>query len=127
LHKSRHPDHSAESHSQTRLLIREWILIFGILGLVAALLVISQLSKVRHDQMLQTCIEQADRAIAITLTGAIQRPGTYEVKPGTTLKDLLKNVPLAENAERKKVPLKKVFYSTQDIHIPHKKEAIPEG
>lgn len=127
MRKLCHLDHSAESDSKTRLLIREWVLILGVFGLVASLLIISHFSKIREDQKLQTCIEQAKQAIAITLTGAVQSPGTYEVKPGTTLKDLLKDVPISANAERKKVPFKKVFYSSQDIHIPYKKKAIPKG
>ena len=124
--KSRNSYRSAESHAQTRLLMREWALILGIFGILISSIVVSQLSKVHHAEVLQTCIIKADRPIAITLTGAIKRPGTYQVKPGTTLKDLLKEIPLADDATRKKVQFKKVFYASQSVHIPKKERTTLE-
>ena len=125
--KSRNSHHPAESRAQTRLLIREWVLILGICGLLASTVAVSQLSKVRSDEALQSCISRADQPLSITLTGAIERPGTYQVKPGTTLKDLLKEIPLADDAQRKKVPFKKVFYASQTVHIPKKRGAVQGG
>lgn len=104
------------------MLTREWLAVLMFVGLVFSLIVISRLSRVEAASQLAVCSGVAERKVSITLTGAVVEPGRYQVLPGTTLRDLLRQAPLSKRADRKKIPFKKVFYASQELHIPEKQE-----
>ena len=103
------------------MLIREWAIIGLLGGLLTTLLVVSKLSRIDSTVALEQEITESSKLIYITLSGSIQQPGTYSCRPGCILKELLAAVPLSGEADHKKIPYKKVLYSSQSIEIAAKK------
>lgn len=60
----------------------------------------------------------AETYLAIELTGAVKKPGIYYILPGTSLKQLLKQAGVRKDADRPKIPYKKILYSQESITVP---------
>lgn len=121
MRKSWGSDLAAQSSDAKQILIRQWLFLAFFGALLLALVATSSLSKVSTSKELARQIHLAQKPISITLQGAVKRPGVYLVQPGSTLQDLLKEVELSENADRRKAPLKKVFLVSQTLTIAEKK------
>lgn len=55
--------------------------------------------------------------IAITLTGEVENPGTFEFPKGVTLQKVLENHPLLPEAHKNKLNLKSKVYDNTTINI----------
>lgn len=105
-----------------KLLYREWTTAALVLGLIGSVFFYSWSYTYRFKSPAQQ-VQFSPAKISLTLEGAIERPGTYSFNPGITLKEVLREVHLTKSADRKRVDFKKVFYVSQDVHIPQKTSA----
>jgi hypothetical protein len=104
---------------ENRLLLREWVSISVLLGLIICLTAIAASSRESKGKIHRTEIE-AKKAlkIAIEIKGAVKNPGIYYFSPGITLKEVFKEVQLDKTADRKQIDVKKVLYSSQVVEVP---------
>lgn len=65
--------------------------------------------------------------VQVTIGGAVERPGIYEVKPGSTLASICKRAGLKKTADRKKLYLKKTILSSVAIEVPEKRKDGERG
>ena len=109
---------------KNQLLIREWLAVALILGLLGSFIVIAHLSQVEvKKELINSKIQAANEVkLQIELSGEVERPGIYYVSPGTSLKSILKEAGLTKKADRKQINLKKIFYSSEKIELIAKKK-----
>ena len=111
-----------------KLFYREWAVIALVVGIILSLIAISWLSERRVDRQIAQAKKsfQSDALIAIEITGALKNPGTYFFKPGITLGEAVKDLELLKEADRRKIPKKRILFHPQKVEIPfraaHKKE-----
>lgn len=103
------------------MLLREWICIALVLGFLAAVGVIAKFSEVRSRSLIVK--EEATPLIKITLSGAVERPGVYQCRPGTPLTKLLDQAGISKLADRGKTPFKKILLVSQSVEIPGKRHS----
>jgi len=107
------------------MLLREWIVTAFVVGFLLSITIIAKLSEEASIAAIQS--ESKRARVVVTLKGAVKKPGDYSCEPGTPLKELLKRAGISPAADRKKVALKKVIYTSQTIEIPEKKRVLPRG
>ena len=77
----------------------EWILALSLLAILASSILIAKVNVYRAT----TAIAEADlkpvEAVAVLIEGAVQRPGTYQVIPGTLTRTVLKKAGLKRHAD----------------------------
>lgn len=112
---------SSPPKDKSRLHPREWVFIALILGFLGATSLISHYSQIRQKRLVDEYVPHRERTLEIVIEGAVEKPGTYECRPGTPLKNLLDQAQLQEKANRRKVRFKKVLFSSQTIRIEEKK------
>ncbi len=100
--------------------LREWVTIVLIVGFMASISLIAHYSEVEAHSAPNKA--PSAQIVTVSLSGAITKPGAYACKPGTTLNELLKRAGISSAADRKLIPAKKVFYTSQSIEIPRKIE-----
>lgn len=106
---------------KNKLLFREWIALSLFTGFLFLLLFTAEASQKKSKQILSEHLPLSEKWIEIEVIGEVANPGIYLCHPGTTVKEFLKQVPLTKQANRKKIRMKKVFYSSQSLVIPAKK------
>jgi len=104
---------------------REWVAVFLIGGLIAAIIASSLIKEIKikknfHRTNFYQQHTQDESKIYLTLLGAVENPGTYAFTPGLSLREILKEVSLSKQADRKKIDLKKIIYHSETIEIPFK-------
>lgn len=110
-----------------KLLLREWAIISLFLGFLASLSLIHYGSSI-HSKKLLILDHAIPHQIAISLKGAVKKEGIYYCRPGTSLKELLKEAGLANEASRGAIPFKKLLLNSCEIEIPSKSlRKTPEG
>lgn len=100
--------------------LREWVTIVLVIGFMASISLIAHYSEDEAHSALNKA--PSAQMVTVSLTGAVKKSGAYSCKPGTTLNELLKKVGLDAAADRKLIPTKKVFYTSQSMEIPRKIE-----
>ena len=110
-----------KSQHQNRLLVKEWGVISLFLGFLLFISVHAKFSQVADSELVKTYVPHMQRMLEIEITGSVEKPGIYSCLPGTTLKDVLEQAHVTEQANRRKIPSKKVLFSSQTIEIPEKK------
>lgn len=98
---------------------REWAVIVVVVGFVLMLGIHAQYTHIRTKTFLHLPDNQSE--ICVELSGALKHPGTYICQAGISVKKLLENIPLAPQADRKKIPYNKILLSSQGLEIPKKK------
>lgn len=112
----------AKELGEEKLLFREWLV-----ALVALLLVVSfvWISFPVSCDFSQSChsISQVSqpKTIQVLVTGAVERPGSYEVPPGTSVAVLLQEIGFKPSADKRGVYLKKTLLSSCSVNVPEKK------
>jgi DNA uptake protein ComE-like DNA-binding protein len=114
------------------MMLREWAVIALVLGFLVSIVVIAKFSEVKDRDLI--IAENGSKSpmhqmtLQVTLSGAVRKPGVYFCKPGSPLKELLKQAGLTPQAQKKKIDFKRIIYSSQSIEIPQKPgaEASPE-
>jgi len=110
------------SISKNQLLQREWVMISLILGFLMTLIILTIFSQIPEKSVFANKKDHSLATIQVSLRGAVKSPGKYSCMPGISLKALLKEVELTKDVDRKKIPLKKILYSSQSIEIPRKND-----
>jgi len=99
----------------------EWIIVAVVAGLIGVLGAASYLNnhvlRIKHGSHL---VARQEQKIEISVDGAVENPGTIYMKPGCTLKEVLRLARLAKHADRKKINLEKIIYKSSRIYIPSK-------
>src|ERR1700722_20414482 len=100
---------------KSQILFREWIAIALVSGLVVLLAIVSWFPQLKLEK--EVASYQLARlnqpTIEILVEGAVGQPGIYSFPPGVTVREVLKTIPLLKEANRKEIPYRKVFLSSQ--------------
>lgn len=107
--------------------LREWVVISVVMGFMLCAALVAEFSEVGAKTSLIREKREEKTVLTVTLSGAVEKPGNYECRPGSTLKQLLAKSGLTKQADRKKIPFKRVIYSSQTIEIPQKKRPVSRG
>lgn len=100
---------------------REWIAIVTLLGFLVAGSIIEKNSRVKGRKILASQEKIEPKTITVLLKGGVTHPGPYICKAGTSLKSLLSEAGLKKTALRRKIPFKKIIFTSQEIEIPEKR------
>lgn len=76
--------------TQNTLRSSEWLLVGSFLLILASLVLISQISARRAAAIVQLHELKPEEPVDVAFEGAVARPGTYRIHPGTTLRQALK-------------------------------------
>ncbi|MCI0381739.1 MAG: hypothetical protein L0207_01615 [Chlamydiae bacterium] len=110
-----------DKSTYSKILLREWIAIALILGFMVSFFLITFIDKINLKEEVNAIRAKTSPIFfEVEVEGAVQRPGKYQIVPGTSLKSLLKDCGLLAKADRKKINFKKIFYNAETIHIPEK-------
>lgn len=105
--------------SKKHLLIREWVISFVILGVVASLfLAVSSPSTISSTED----IINEDVRIPVTVKGLVEVEGVYQVVPGTSLKEIIQKARPLSGWDSERVYLKKVVLDSASIEVVEKKD-----
>jgi len=110
-----------------QLHLREWVAIALVLGFFASVSLIAHFTQIRGDHLIEAYLPLEKREIEIVIKGAVKKPGIYSCRPGTSLKKLLDQAGISDEANRRKVPFKKILFSSQTIEVLPKKSASRES
>ncbi len=58
--------------------------------------------------------------VSVFVSGAVVRPGTYEVEVGTSLGDILKVAQFKTSADKKALYLGKIMLNSSSVYVPEK-------
>lgn len=107
---------------QEKITRSEWMIVALVAGLIGALGTASYLNSniLRTKHRIASSVALQDQKIEISVEGAVENPGLFFLKPGCTLKEVLKRSRLSRNADRKKLDFEKIIYKPSRIIIPHK-------
>ncbi len=107
---------------QDKITQSEWIIVVLVAGLIGSLGTASYLNSntLRIKYRMASLVALQDQKIEISVEGAVENPGLIVLKPGCTLKEVLKISRLSRSADRKKVDFEKIIYKSSRIIIPHK-------
>jgi protein involved in polysaccharide export with SLBB domain len=78
------------SQIKNSLLNSEWILVSSLLLILASLVVLAKINTYRAAILVETHKLEPVEAVAVTIEGAVARPGTYQIIPGTLMSQVLK-------------------------------------
>lgn len=111
------------SPPQHNILMREWLAIALVGGIITSLAITSWLPQLEIEKAAShfhnTCLSRP--LIEIQIEGAVNHPGVYSFPPGVTVKEVLKKVSLLKQADRKAIAFRKVFITSQTLVVPYKK------
>ncbi len=85
------------------LQISEWFVIYFFFALLASLIVIAKISSYKANKYLGKA--PAVPSIFVEVSGEVARPGSYEVRKGTSCKDVLKRAKPKKFADLSKIDL----------------------
>lgn len=103
------------------LFFREWVAIASVLGFFGVIILVGKAGEIRSKRIVRNQTSPLEMMIEVELLGAVKNPGTYTCKAGILLGELLKEVGIQEDANKKKIAFKKVLFSSQTIEISSKK------
>ncbi len=105
---------------EAKLLIREWIAVVLVGGIIFSLGAISWRADRVVKEEIQVGFRQSAPLLSLKIEGAVVSPGIYHFPPGITLREVLKTVKLQKNADRRKLKIKRVYYSSDTLFVPAK-------
>lgn len=111
---------------EATLLVREWVAVALVGAIIFSLGVISW----RSDRVVKEKVvgfRPSEPLLSLKVEGAVVSPGIYHFPPGITLKEVLKTVKLQKNADKRKLKIKRVYYSSDTLIVPAKTAASKKG
>lgn len=105
-----------------RLFFREWFVVF-LVALIAFLLVFSQNSLVSYGGFGKKkgfCTVSDRKKIQITVSGAVEFPGVYDVDSGISIGSILELAKLKSSADKKALYVKKTVFNSCKLQVPEK-------
>lgn len=102
-----------------RITFREWIICLTTVSCVVSLFFISTSFERR---ILQESVSERElkQVVKVFISGAVLRPGEYEVEVGTSLKRVLDKAGLIPSSNKKSLYLKKTLLAPCEISVPEK-------
>ena len=79
-----------------------------------------QSSHVTAAKQLSIATSAVPETVQLTITGAVQTPGTYTFPAGVSLREVLRAIPLQKKADRKALDKKRCYYCSDQIEILYK-------
>jgi hypothetical protein len=101
------------------MLFREWFAVFFTLCFIVLVLLVETFPSRLTDRDC-ACEGASTLKLRVTVLGAVERPGVYEVDVGSSLKSVVDQAGLKKEAERKGLYLKKRVLSSCTLNIPEK-------
>lgn len=108
------------------LSVREWATILLVIGFFLSINLIAKASSTNFSTISMNQ-NSSKKMITVSLNGAIQNPGDYQCEPGCSLRELLTKAKMLKDTDRKKIPFKKILFTSQAIEIPQKKTIRGKG
>ncbi|MBI5272487.1 MAG: SLBB domain-containing protein [Chlamydiia bacterium] len=96
----------------------EWFVVGALSVLLSALVCVSQLQKQRKMILLSTLPAETVRLCSVKLSGAVQKPGIYEVSSGTRVRDVLRQGRIARYADIQGIDLDLPVDGFLEIAVP---------
>ena len=107
----------------SKLFFREWVAVFFVLCL-GIFLALSNWGECKlhffkaQDSLSKEFVER--KKIQVEVSGAVGRPGVYEVDSGVSLKFVLGKACVLSRADKKSLYSKKVLLESCQVHVPEK-------
>jgi len=107
------------SKKEDCLPIHEWLAIMVIIGILLTLTFISVFSNSSPKMLHEQAHFIIPQEIEVTVEGAVAKPGSYTIKKGATVDDVLKQAEPLPTANLKKIKMDKKLRRNQKLKIPH--------
>ncbi len=101
------------SQLKNSLVSSEWFLVLSLLAILASLVILAKINVYRASVLMDVRVLAPEEPVSITIEGAVSKPGTYKVIPGSTLAQVLKKARPKTYANLKEIDL------TQRVKAPH--------
>lgn len=102
-----------------RLFFREWFILVSVLSFVTALFFMKTFPS---NPSFELEGEVSERKIQVVVSGAVEKPGLYEVSIGVSVKEIIEKAGLRKTANRKALYLKKRILNSCSLFVPEKKD-----
>jgi NADH:ubiquinone oxidoreductase subunit F (NADH-binding) len=106
-----------------RLLIREWVIVYLLTGLILSLISISWITRIQEERGFSSktlSFSSISTEIVISIEGAVEKPGIYQFPIGVSYQEILEKAVPAPEADRRRLKKKKNFYESQTVFVPFK-------
>jgi hypothetical protein len=106
-----------------RLLIREWVIVYLLTGVILSLISVSWISRLREEKGFSkntSLFSPVSTEIVISIEGAVEKPGIYQFPIGVSYQEILEKAVPAPEADRRRLKKKKNFYESQTVFVPFK-------
>jgi len=108
---------SIKLHNKGKLLRSEWTVILSLLCVMLSLSVIAKMKTLDCSEQLLTPPSQGHKMCEVVIDGAVSKPGTFHVPPGTLLTKVLKKSGLCPNSNLRDLDLNQRVEESIHIHI----------
>ncbi len=102
----------------------EWTLIISFALILGSFFLVSQINARRSTPSISLPTPQPLAPLAITLTGAVCRPGTYAAEPGTPLSEILRKAHPKLHANLAPYSSAELLFADQVFHIEELSEIV---
>jgi hypothetical protein len=104
----------------------EWIFSFALLIFIASLFLIAKRNSFHSLEQLPLIAPPADAILSIEVTGCVGKPGTYSVRPGTSVRTVLRKARLGPAADVTNISLDQGLDASGSLHVPVLEKIIVE-
>lgn len=105
---------SEKASAQRYLAVHEWAAIFTIIGFVLLVAIVCWINNADDEQ---NSASPGPHHIEVSISGAVKRPGIYQLAAGAHLAELLALAEVDEQADMRRFSAKRVLRHNQSIHI----------
>lgn len=103
-------------HMKKSIRSTEWLLAISLLAVMASLVIVSKINVHRADSTLATEGKEAEM-IAVTIEGAVAKPGSYSVPAGTPVETVLRKARPKPWANLQKISLRQIVEAPINIVV----------
>ncbi len=102
----------------------EWILVISFLTIFLSVALLSSIQSYKARSILDTKVVREIEPVFATIGGAVAKPGSISVAPGTSLKEILKKVKPKWNANLREIDWEKKIEGPFNLHIQELTEVL---
>lgn len=95
----------------------EWVFVFSILFLMCSVVVVSKINAARSSSYLEEHPLRVHEPCSVVIEGAVTKPGTFSVPPGTLLRKVIKKSCPTPYADLKEFSSEQRVEESMSIHI----------
>lgn len=102
----------------------EWLLVGSLLAILASLVLVAKINLYLASETLSNFHLEPEKLIDVTISGAVLKPGVYQVSQGTLLENALKKARPKKNACLKKIDGKQMVETPLDVVLEELSEIV---